>query len=81
MLFKGLPYINHISIYFFFFFNIFSNIFPATKRIYNKQKRTWWGTKEDKKALLPQKKPMFLFTQVKNKQRKPNSEKKNNPFP
>ena len=68
MLFKGLPYINHISIYFFFFYNIFSNIFPATKRIYNKQKRTWWGTKEDKKTLLPKK--IYVFVCSSKKQTK-----------
>ena len=85
MLFKGLPYINHISIY-FFYYNIFSNIFPATKRIDNKQKKDMVGDqrrlkkKKKNQTLLPKKKTMFLLAQVTNKQRKLNSENKNKPF-
>jgi len=83
MLFKDLPYINHISIY-FFYYNIFSNIFPATKRIDNKQKKDMVGDqtrlKKKKPNTFTPKKTIFLLAQVTNKQRKLNSENKNKPF-
>lgn len=80
MLFKGLPYINHISIYFFFLI-IFSQTFSQQPNGFITSRKGHGGEpKKIKKHFYP-KKSMFLFAQVKNKQRKQNSEKKNNPFP
>ena len=71
MLFKDLPYINHISIY-FFYYNIFSNIFPATKRIDNKQKKDMVGDqrrlKKKTKHFYPKKN--YVFACSSNKQTK-----------